>query len=39
MGFWSKVLGDALEERNEHDIDRAWAKKERRGENVLPDDA
>lgn len=26
MAFWSKVLVDVLEERNEHDIDRAWAK-------------
>ena len=26
MGFWSKLFSDVLEERNEHDIDRIWAK-------------
>ena len=26
MGFWKKLLADILNERNEHEIDRIWAK-------------
>lgn len=26
MGFWSKLFSDVLQERNEQDIDRIWAK-------------